>query len=125
MSLNRVQLLGNIAKDLELKKSATGTSYINFSVATNKNKKDKNGEWQKETQFHNLVAFGSTADTISTFLEKGHKAYFEGELQHDSYEKDGVKKYTTKIIVSMVEFIAPAMVKNDRAQTNTFDDIPF
>ncbi len=100
--MNKVILIGNIGNKPELNEQGT---VANFSVATNKQYKDKEGKKVKKTEWHRVVAFGKTAEIICEFFDKGSKIAIEGELQTREYEKDGVKKYTTEIIANNFEFV--------------------
>ncbi len=101
-SVNKVILLGNIGKDPELAYSGSGTAYCRFSIATNYGIKDKDGNWKNQTDWHNVVTFGKLAESCSQILKKGSKAYIEGRIQYDEYEKDNVKRRSVSIIASDV-----------------------
>ena len=104
--VNKVILLGRLGRDPELRETKSGTKVVSFSVATSETWKDKtSGEKQEKTEWHNCVAFGKLAEICGTYLKKGSQAYVEGKLQTDKYEKDGVTKYSTKIVASEVTFI--------------------
>lgn len=106
MYLNKVTIYGNLTRDPELKTLPSGVSVVNFSVATNRTWKDKQGQKQDSTEFHNLVAFGRTAEIINQYLKKGEPIYVEGRLQTRSWEdKDSGKKlYRTEIIAEQMQF---------------------
>ena len=99
-SLNKVQIIGNLGKDPEVKYTASGTAVANFSIATNERFKDKAGEWQDRTEWHNIVVWQKLAEIAGEYLKKGGKVYVEGRLQTRSWEKDGQTKYTTEIVGS-------------------------
>lgn len=101
-SLNRVQLIGNLGKDSETKYTQSGTPYTRFSVATERNWKDKSsGEWKAETDWHSVTLWNR--ETLAQYLTRGQKVYVEGRLQPRSYEdKDGVKRYSIDIIAEDV-----------------------
>lgn len=100
-SVNKVILIGNLGKDPEVKYTPSGVPVAKFSIATNERYKDKGGEWQDRTEWHNLVAFQRTAEIVGEYLKKGAKVYVEGRLQTSSWEdkQSGEKKYRTEIIV--------------------------
>lgn len=102
MDLNKVQLIWNNTSDIELKQTPNGQQVASFSVATNRTWKDNNGEKQEQAEFHNIVAWGKTAEIVSKYLQKWKKAYVEGRLQTRSWEKDGEKKYRTEIVAENV-----------------------
>ncbi len=96
-SLNKVQLIGTLGRDAETSFTTTNVSVTKFSVATEHSRKDKDGNWQNETTWHNIVAFG-LSDFYKDGLKKGKKFYIEGRITHNTFEKDGVKRYYTEII---------------------------
>lgn len=100
-SLNRVELLGNITQDLELKQTQSGKAYINITVATNERRVDKQtGQSTDVSEFHRCKAWGTLAENIAKFLHKGSPVMVTGKLHYDTYEKDGQKRYITEIIVN-------------------------
>ncbi len=104
-SVNKATIIGNIGQDIELKKTQGGVSFINFSVATTEKFKDKQGQQQEQTEWHNISAWNRQAEVIAQYCQKGSSIYIEGKLKTESYEKDGQKKYSTKIIVREFQFI--------------------
>ena len=89
--INNITIIGNLGKDAELKRTPNGAEYAVFSVATSDNYKDRNGEWQSETEWHYVKVWGKSAERASQQLKKGAKVYVEGKLK--SYEVDGVRRY--------------------------------
>ena len=136
-SLNRAQLLGNVGKDPEVKTTSGGTMVVNFSLATSDRRKDSAGNWQDETSWHNLVAFGRTAEIVRDYVKKGAKLYIEGKIQTRSWETDGVKHYKTEILVNDLTLLSGrddkpeseegAARKNSRQDEGYIDssEIPF
>jgi len=106
--INKVLLIGNMTKDVELKTLPTGSSVANFGVATNETWNDKaSGEKQVKTEYHNIVLFGKQAENLSKYTSKGSKLFIEGKLQTRSWEdKDGNKRYTTEIIAANVQYLS-------------------
>lgn len=104
MYLNKVQLYGNLTRDPELKALPSGQNVANFSIATNRVYKDKDGAKKEQTEFHNVVAFGRTADVIGQYMKKGRPMYIEGRLQTRSWEADGKKNYRTEIVAESFQF---------------------
>ena len=95
---NKVQLIGNLGQDPEIVLLDNGSKLAKFSVATNETYKNGKGEKVTETQWHNVVAWGKTADIIENYLAKGKEVAIEGKLIHRSYEnKDGEKRYVSEI----------------------------
>lgn len=98
---NRVQLIGNLGMNPEVKKTETGKKLVRFSVATNESYKNAVGEKVTETQWHNLVAWGKVADIAEKFLLKGSEVVIEGKLINRNYtDKEGTKKYITEVQVN-------------------------
>lgn len=98
---NKVQLIGNIGNTPEIINLESGKKLAKFSVATNESYKTAKGETVKETQWHNLVAWGKTAEIVEKYLAKGNEVAIEGKLTSRSYEdKAGVKKYVTEVVVN-------------------------
>jgi single-strand DNA-binding protein len=104
MYLNKVMLYGNLTRDPEVKALPNGTPVANFSIATNRVYKDRDGAKQEQTEFHNIVVFARTAETVGQYLKKGSAVYVEGRLQTRSWEKDNVKQYRTEIVAEAVQF---------------------
>lgn len=100
--VNKVILLGNLGKDPEVKYTQSGMAVARFSLATTERAKDKEGNWQDKTEWHNLVAFGRTAEVAGEYLKKGRTVYIEGSLRSSSWDdkETGQKKYKTEVIVN-------------------------
>lgn len=98
-SLNKVQIIGNLTRDPELKQIPSGQSVCTVGLATNRIWKDKSGEKKEQVEYHNVVVWGKLAEICGQYLKKGQKAYFEGRLQTRDWEgQDGVKRYRTEIV---------------------------
>lgn len=107
-SLNKVQLIGNITHDPELRQSDGGSSFLRFSVATGRDWGTASGEKKSKTEFHKVVIFGKFAETCSAFLKKGQKVYVEGSIDTNSYEtKEGEKKSFIEIISQNLILLTP------------------
>lgn len=103
---NRVNLIGNLGMDPEIKKLENGSSLARFSLATSDSYKNKDGEKIKETQWHNLVAWGNTAQFAEKYLKKGQEIAVEGKLTHRTYEKgEGEKQYITEVVVNEIQML--------------------
>lgn len=99
MSLNRVQLIGNLTRDPELRQVPGGQTVASFSIATNFSWTDASGQKQDKPEFHNIVAWRKLAEIIGQYLRKGSKIFVEGRLQTREWEgEDGVKRYRTEIV---------------------------
>jgi single-strand DNA-binding protein len=135
MNLNKVQLIGNITKDIELRKLPSGQSVASIGLATNRNWKEKDGNKKEQVEFHNLIAFGQTADNLNQYVVKGQNMYFEGRLQTRSWEdqQSGKKQYKTEIVVEQFQFgnkpqggsQANKSTSNDGVDEISEDMIPF
>jgi len=98
---NKVQLIGNLGMNPEIKTLESGKKLAKLSIATNEQYKNVKGEKIEDTQWHNLVAWGKTADIIEKYLQKGNEVAIEGKLNNRSYDdKDGNKRYITEIVVN-------------------------
>ena len=98
---NKVQLIGNLGQNPEVKELNGGKKVAKFSLATNETYRNKAGEKVTDTQWHNLVAWGKTAEIIEKYLKKGSEVAIEGKLLNRNYtDKEGVKRYVTEIQVS-------------------------
>jgi single-strand DNA-binding protein len=99
-SVNKVILIGNLGKDPEVKYTPSGLPVANFSLATNERYKDKDGNWQDRTEWHNIVAWQRLAEIAGEYLKKGRSVYIEGRLQTRSWDdkESGQKKYRTEIV---------------------------
>jgi single-strand DNA-binding protein len=101
-SVNKVILLGRLGKDPEVKYTPSGTPVAKFTLATNDRFKDKDGNWQDRTEWHNLTAWARTAEIVGEYLKKGAQVYIEGSLHTHSWDdkQTGQKKYMTEINVN-------------------------
>lgn len=98
---NKVQLIGNLGNDPEIITLDSGKKLAKFSLATNEHYKDKDGQKQTKTDWHNIVAWNKTAELIEQYLSKGKEIAIEGKLSTRSYEdKEGQKRYTTEVVVN-------------------------
>lgn len=105
MYLNKIYLIGNLTQDPEFKALPSGSSVASFGLATNRTWTDKQGQRQETAEYHNIVAYGKQAETMSQYLRKGSLLFVEGRLQTRSWEaQDGQKKYKTEIIVENFQF---------------------
>lgn len=99
MSLNKVQLIGNLTRDPEMKQIPGGQVVATFGMATNLTWTDSSGQKQTKVEFHNIVAWRKLAEICGQYLKKGSKCYIEGRLQTRDWEgEDGVKRYRTEIV---------------------------
>jgi single-strand DNA-binding protein len=152
MSVNKVILIGRLGKDPETRYMPNGDAVTNATLATSESWKDKSGEKQEKTEWHNLVVYRRLAEVMGEYCKKGSQLYIEGKLQTRKWEKDGVTRYTTEIIVNEMTMLggkrdesagsqqaapahnhegsaaskpAPQKQARDKSFDNFDDDIPF
>ncbi len=137
-SLNRIMLIGNLGRDAETRFTTSNVSVTSFSIATTFGYKGKDGNWQNETTWHNIVAF-NLSDYFKDNLKKGRKFYVEGRLTKREYtDKEGIKRYSTDIVSEKIiplesngsdssysEEPAAGNVSEPNIQTDENDDLPF
>ena len=101
-SVNKVILIGNLGKDPEVKYTPSGTPVAKLTLATNERYKDKEGQWQDRTEWHNVVLWQRLAEIAGEYLKKGGKVYIEGRLQTRSWDdkQTNQKKYMTEVVAS-------------------------
>jgi len=103
MSLNKCMIIGNLGRDPEMRYTPSGQAVTQFTVATNRNYRDQQGEWQKETEWFRVVVWGQQAERAAENLRKGNKVYIEGRIQTRQWEdQSGQKRYTTELIANQV-----------------------
>jgi single-strand DNA-binding protein len=105
--VNKVILLGNLGKDPLVRRLENGTPVATFSLATSERYKDKEGNPQEKTEWHNIVLWRGLAEIAEKYLHKGDKIYVEGKLTTRSYEQEGVKKYLTEIVGETMTMLTP------------------
>ena len=136
--LNKVMIIGRLGGDPELKTLGSGAIVANFSVATSKKYKDKNGNAKEDTEWHRVVVWNKLAQLCGEYLAKGRQVYIEGELRTRSWEKDGEKRYATEINALGIQFLGqgngqdrgPARTESDEAGSeppgfDSSEEIPF
>ena len=105
-SVNKVILVGNLGRDPEVRYMANGEAVCNFSIATTDSWKDKNGEKQERTEWHNIVMYRRLAEIAGEYLKKGAPVYLEGKLQTRKWQdKDGKDRYTTEILADQMQML--------------------
>jgi len=108
MSLNKCMIIGNLGRDPEMRYTPSGQPVTQFTVAVNRNYKNQAGEWQEETEWFRIVAWGPLAERTAEYLRKGRKVYVEGRLQTRQWEgQDGQKRYTTELVANTVTPLDP------------------
>ncbi len=136
-SLNRVELIGNVGRDPEIVVFSNGGSVAKFSIATSEKWKNKDGEQQEETQWHNVEVFGKLADVVKSYVTKGKQIYVAGQVVYEKWEdKDGNNRTSTKIKVTSFDgklillgskgaTAAPVGTPEPEKFSVTDDDVPF
>lgn len=115
--LNRCEFIGNVGKAPEVRFIGTGNAVANFSVACNEKWKDKDGKPAERTEWVRCVAWGKLAETVGSYVEKGKLVYVAGRMQTREYEKDGVKRYSTEIVLDTMKLLGS---KSDRAEPSSY-----
>lgn len=104
--INKVTLIGNLGGDPEIRHLDNGTAVGRFSLATNENYKDKDGAWQKQTEWHNVVVWRELAERAEKMYKKGMLVYVEGKISYRKYtDKDGQERHVTDIIANTVRLL--------------------
>jgi single-strand DNA-binding protein len=122
-SVNSVTILGNVGKDPEIRSTGGGTTVASFSIATSYKAKER----EEVTTWHNITAFGRTAEIVRDYVRKGSKLYVEGRLDNQQWEKDGQQHYKTVIIVNELCLLDGGGKREEQPQSAEVsdEDIPF
>jgi len=120
--LNKVTLVGNVGQSPEIK-DLNGNKIAKFSLATSEKYTNKGGEKINNTEWHNIVIFGKLAGVVEKYVKKGDKLYIEGKIKTNSYEKDGIKRYSTSIICNNMIMLG-SNEKNATKVEKTANDTP-
>jgi len=105
-SLNKVMLIGNLGKDPEVRYTQAGTAVAGFSIATTEKFKNKAGEWEDRTEWHNIVLWGRLAEISGEYLTKGKPVYIEGRIQTRKWQdREGVDRYTTEVVGDKMQML--------------------
>lgn len=115
--INKVIIVGNLGSDPEVRSLESGSKVAKFSVATNENYQDKSGEWQKITEWHNVVAWRGLADRAENYLKKGSMVYVEGKLSTRKWQdQNGNDRYTTDVVARVLR----SLEKRESSGTSNF-----
>ena len=130
MSINRVNITGNITRDPVIRRTESGTAILDFGVAVNDRRKNpQTGEWEDRANFVDCAIFGNRAEALENILSKGSKVAIEGKLRFTQWERDGQKRSKLSVVVDEIEFMsarkdaAEPVADSDPGLYN--DDIPF
>ena len=131
--VNKVILVGNLGADPELRYNASGTAVAKFRIATSESFTDKQGQKQERTEWHRITAWGKLAEICGQYLAKGKMVYIEGKIRSDTWEQDGVKRYSYEIVADTMRMLGGGG-RGERETEAPFgppeggvpeDDIPF
>ncbi len=120
-SVNKVILVGNLGRDPEVRYMPNGEAVANFSIATTDSWKDKSGQKQEKTEWHNIVMYRRLAEIAGEYLKKGRPVYVEGRLQTRKWEKDGVTRYTTEIVADQMQMLGG----REGGSSGSYDDATY
>lgn len=104
-SYNRVMLMGNLTRDIELRYLPSGVAVSEFGLAVNEKRKNSEGQWVEDVNFFDITLYGRTAEVASEYLSKGSPIFIEGRLKQDTWEKDGQKRSKVKVIGERMQMI--------------------
>ncbi|WP_316348496.1 single-stranded DNA-binding protein [Desulfuromonas acetoxidans] len=120
MSINKVILVGNLGADPELRYTPAGAAVVNFSLATSETYKDRDGNRQTKTEWHNIVAWRQLAEICGKYLHRGKQVYIEGSLQTRKWQdRDGNDRYTTEILANKMQKLGRTDDGGNRQQAPT------
>ena len=126
-SLNKVLLIGNLGKDPEVRYTASGTAVASFSLATSEKFKNKGGEWEERTEWHNITLWGRLAEIAGEYLSKGKTVFIEGRLQTRKWQdKDAKDRFTTEIVGEKMQMLSrkEGNGHTEEASAAIHDDVP-
>jgi len=113
-TVNKVILIGRLGQDPEVRYAPSGAAVANFSIATNRGWKNKDGENQEETTWHRIVAWSRLAEFVKEYVKKGNRIYVEGRLQNRSWEdQNGQKRYMTEVVAANIQLLESAGSRGD------------
>ena len=121
MSINRVNISGNLTRDPELRMTSGGTQVLSFGVAVNDRRRNpQTGDWEDYPNFVDCTMFGTRAEAVSRYLSKGSKVAIEGKLRYSSWERDGQRRSKLEVIVDEIEF----MSRGNQGQGSGYAPVP-
>jgi len=123
--LNKVQLIGFLGANPDVRYLPSGDAIARIRLATSEIWKDKGGEKQEKTEWHQIVFFGKLAETVSGYLKKGSLTYVEGKLQTRSWEKDGETRYLTEIVADSMKMLPSGKRQDNESVETIVEDEPF
>lgn len=141
-SLNKIMLIGYVGRDAEVKYTNTGMAVMKFSLATDQNQKDQNGNWQRTTTWHDIVCFDKLAENMKDFVKKGRRVYVEGRLSKRDYmDKQNIRRFVVEVLAENLILLDRPVSTEESSdldsqnsvqqapetsnETNPEDDLPF
>ncbi len=141
-SLNKIMLIGYVGRDAEVKYTNTGMAVMKFSLATDQNQKDQNGNWQRTTTWHDIVCFDKLAENMKDFVKKGRRVYVEGRLSKRDYmDKQNIRRFVVEVLAENLILLDRPIATEESTdmdaqnsvpqapetsnETNPEDDLPF
>lgn len=124
-SFNRVILLGNVTREIELRYLTSGTAVTDLGMAVNDRRKNQSGEWVEETTFVDVTLWGRTAEVASEYLSKGSPILVEGRLKYETWETDGQKRSKLKVVGERMQMVGGRSGSGDRRPLQTADENEF
>lgn len=139
MSLNKVMLIGNVGKEPEIRHLENDSIVASFTLATAERYKDKNGEWQEQTEWHNIVCWRALAERVEKYVKKGSQLFVEGKIRTNNWvDKEGQKRYSVEILADTIQLLgkrteSPAtpqsiqqiVAPSEASNEDLPDDLPF
>jgi single-strand DNA-binding protein len=136
MTVNKCIFIGNLGRDPEFRATPDGLSVANIAIAVTEKYKDKQGQQKEITEWVNIVFFGRLAEVAAQYMAKGMQIYVEGRMKTEKYEKDGITRYSTKIVGEKMQMLSRKNEKQNNSEQRTQesesemppefdDDIPF
>lgn len=141
-SLNKIMLIGYVGRDAEVKYTNTGMAVMKFSLATDQNQKDQNGNWQRTTTWHDIVCFDKLAENMKDYVKKGRRVYVEGRLSKRDYvDKQNIRRFVVEVLAENLILLDRPISTEESSdldsqnsvqqapetsnETNPEDDLPF
>lgn len=119
-SLNKIMLIGYVGRDAEVKYTNTGLAVMRFSLATDQNQKDQNGNWQKTTTWHDIVCFDKLAENMKDYVKKGRRVYVEGRLiKRDYVDKQNIRRFVVEVYTDNLILLDRPTTAEETDQTET------
>lgn len=123
MSINTVNITGNLVRDPEVKMTKSNTPFMEITVAVNERKNNGNGDWEDYPNYIDCTLYGSRAEAVARYISKGSKVSINGKLHQDRWEKDGQKRTKLRVVISDIEFMSKTKTEQ---KSDLYDEgVPF